>query len=59
MARQVPWLAGLMKLPVPCVAKVAIRRQASWLVKKASVVFDPRWPFVLLILFADDGQRQC
>jgi len=59
MARQVPWLAGLMKLPVPCVAKVAIRRQASWLAEKASVVFDPRWPFVLLILFADDGQRQC
>ena len=47
VARQVPRLAGLVRLPANCIVKTAIRRQASWLAIKASVKSNPRWPFVL------------
>ena len=45
--RQASRLAGLVRLPVCCRVKTAIRRQASWLAKKASVILVSRWPFAL------------
>ena len=45
--RQASRLAGLVRLPVCCRVKTAIRRQASWLAKKASVILISRWPFAL------------
>ena len=39
--------AVLVRLPVCCRVKTAIRRQASWLAKKASVISNSRWPFAL------------
>ena len=45
MARQVPRLAGLVWIPVTCIAKTAFRQQASWLAIKASVDVNLRWFF--------------
>ena len=45
VARRVPRLAGLVWIPVACIAKTAIRQQASWLAIKASVDVNPRWFF--------------
>ena len=45
--RQASRLAGLVRLPAGCIAKTAIRRQASWLATKASVNSNSRWPFAL------------
>ena len=45
--RQASRLAGLVRLPAGCIAKTAIRRQASWLATKASVKSKSRWPFAL------------
>ena len=45
--RQASRLAGLVRLPAGWPIQTAIRRQASWLAKKASVEMKPRWPFVL------------
>ena len=47
VARRVPRLAGLVRIPVTCIVKTAIRQQASWLAIKASVDIKSRWPFVL------------
>ena len=38
-------LAGLVWIPVTCIAKTAIRQQASWLAIKASVDVNLRWLF--------------
>ena len=38
-------LAGLVWIPVACIAKTAIRQQASWLAIKASVDVNLRWLF--------------
>ena len=45
--RRASRLAGLVRLPAGCIAKTAIRRQASWLATKASVILISRWPFAL------------
>ena len=45
VARRVPRLAGLVWIPVTCIAKTAIRQQASWLAIKASVDMISRWLF--------------
>ena len=45
VARRVPRLAGLVWIPVTCIAKTAIRQQASWLAIKASVDVNLRWFF--------------
>ena len=45
MARRVPRLAGLVWIPVTCIAKTAIRQRASWLAIKASVDVNLRWLF--------------
>ena len=45
VARRVPRLAGLMWIPVACIAKTAIRQQASWLAIKAGVDVNLRWLF--------------
>ena len=45
VARQVPRLAGLVRLPAGWQVHTAIRRQASWLATKASVKSKSRWPF--------------
>ena len=45
VARRVPRLAGLVWIPVTCIAKTAIRQQASWLAIKASVDVNLRWLF--------------
>ena len=45
--RQASRLAGLVRLPVYCRVKTAIRRQASWLAIKTSVNSNSRWPFAL------------
>ena len=45
VARRVPRLAGLMWIPVTCIAKTAIRQQASWLAIKASVDMISHWLF--------------
>ena len=47
VARQVPRLAGLVRLPVWWLVQTAIRRRASWLAIKASVILISRWPFAL------------
>ena len=47
VARQVPRLAGLVRLPAGWQVHTAIRRQASWLATKASVILISRWPFAL------------
>ena len=45
VARQVPRLAGLVRLPDKWPIQTAIRRRASWLATKASVKSKSRWPF--------------
>jgi len=40
-------LAGLVQLPAGWPTQAAIRRQASWLAIKASVILISRWPFTL------------
>ena len=45
VARRVPRLAGLVRIPVTCIVKTAIRQQASWLAIKASVDMISRWLF--------------
>ena len=45
VARRVPRLAGLVRIPVTCIVKTAIRQQASWLAIKASVDVNLRWLF--------------
>ena len=45
--RQASRLAGLVRFPASWQVHTAIRRRASWLAKKASVVSNPRWPFAL------------
>ena len=45
VARRVPRLAGLVWIPVTCIAKTAIRQQASWLAIKAGVDVNLRWFF--------------
>ena len=47
VARQVPRLAGLVRLPAAWPIQTAIRRQASWLAIKASVDLISRWPLAL------------
>ena len=47
VARQVPRLAGLVRLPAAWPIQTAIRQQASWLATKASVILISRWPFAL------------
>ena len=42
--RQASRLAGLVRFPASWQVHTAIRRRASWLAKKASVVSNPRWP---------------
>ena len=37
--------AGLVRIPVTCIVKTAIRQQASWLAIKASVDVNRRWLF--------------
>ena len=45
VARRVPRLAGLVRIPVTCIVKTAIRQHASWLAIKASVDVNLRWFF--------------
>ena len=45
--RQASRLAGLVRLPAVWQVHTAIRRQASWLATKASVILISRWPFAL------------
>ncbi len=45
--RQASRLAGLVRLPAGWQVHTAIRRQASWLATKASVILISRWPFAL------------
>ena len=47
VARQVPRLAGLVRLPDKWPIQTAIRRRASWLATKTNVDIKSRWPFVL------------
>ena len=47
VARQVPRLAGLVRLSAAWPIQTAIRRRASWLAEKASVDLISRWPFAL------------
>ena len=45
--QQASRLAGLVQLPAYWPIQTAIRRQASWLAIKASVILTSRWPFAL------------
>ena len=45
--RKASRLAGLVWLPAGWPIQTAIRRQASWLAIKASVILISRWPFTL------------
>ena len=45
--RRASRLAGLVRLPAVWPIQTAIRRQASWLAAKASMILTSRWPFAL------------